>query len=115
MHCVILKTDIADENIQKELNTEGNERPQLFIFVTHDEPQLLEMSGNSPIAHLVGENFVEACFMLILCYYTFDIGYPRCCGQFIGFCNMLLFTIAIWRRNWLVIYLHNIMCKFAIK
>ena len=83
---VVVKTNIAANNIDKKLTSDDNEAPKLFLFYGEDSKfELAEVVADTMIIHLQASNLTQALVSFIGCYYVFHVGYPKSYGQFLGF------------------------------
>ena len=83
--CVTTRKDIPEEEVEKHLQTPGEEQPHIIGLVTNEKVNLLEIVGDGTIIN-VSEVDVPYAFILLTCsYYVFNLAYPRRFCQTLGF------------------------------
>ena len=82
-----LKQDVADEDVEKYLQSEADDSPVLIAFTSAGgcNIELLSVIGDGIVLTIDTTDIIEGLLILLSTYYVFDLQYPRMYCQFLGF------------------------------
>ena len=82
--------DVEDERIEEKCITEENDAPKLLVFIKNEDVSMTCIVGDTLQLNLNSCDVINGLVHLMVCYYIFDIGYPRCYSQILGLLQELV-------------------------
>jgi hypothetical protein len=90
MHCLTLKNEIKDAQMQEIMATQENESPKLFVFANEKQVELITLAADTLIIQLQDCDVIYGILALVASYFVFSVSYPKSYSQQLGLLEQLL-------------------------